>query len=183
MICQWCHKPIDRADVGRTCPGSAPTHRPDNRHLPFGDPCPCGRAPEEHRPGHVSKGDPCTRCRLPAASHTVRRSANTPKNRAALRERDGWKCQLCGEAFRDPPAKHPDRMSVNVDHIIPAWKKGGEELANLRLTHYRCNMQRGGVESSPAQLLRDQRAAGRWAGRDPSSAIKVLLARSQRRPR
>jgi hypothetical protein len=51
-----------------------------------------------------------------------------------------------------------------IDHIEPVWKGGTEALENLRLAHRLCNMKRGGVETSPAQHARDERARKRHAG-------------------
>jgi hypothetical protein len=136
-------------------------HRPDNRHAPLGDPCRCRRPAVDHRVSHTPKGDPCTTCNLPASSHITRRSVRTPKNVIALRKRDGWMCQICREAFADPSPEHPDPMSVTVDHLLPVWKGGTDALPNLRLAHRICNMRRGGVELSPAQLSRNERALAR----------------------
>ncbi|MGH7439836.1 MAG: HNH endonuclease, partial [Polyangiaceae bacterium] len=93
----------------------------------------------------------------------VRPRLNTPRNVAALRKRDGWTCQLCREPLPDPPPKHPDEMSVTVDHIVPTWKDGTDDLENLRLAHRICNMRRNGGELSPAQEQRNQKAAEYWA--------------------
>jgi 5-methylcytosine-specific restriction endonuclease McrA len=82
--------------------------------------------------------------------------------RELLRQRDGWKCQLCKEDFSDPFPAHPHPKSVTVDHIIPIWKGGTDAQDNLRLAHRICNMKRSGEELSPAQRLRDQKATAAW---------------------
>ena len=164
MICQWCKQPVSFDNVGKRCPGITGEHRPDNRHTPSGEPCICGRPGIKHRVGHAPKGDPCSSCHLPAECHiTQRKSVNTPKNRAALWKRDGWKCMLCQKDFDDPPPSFPDPMSVQVDHIVQVWKDGPDTIDNLRLAHRYCNMKRQEEELSPAQLLRNERAKARWA--------------------
>jgi hypothetical protein len=182
VVCQWCNARIGPEEVGRPCSrgdklraankgsdvnavliamvaASMSTHRPDNRHAPIADPCPCGREAADHRVSHAAKGDPCSACRLPASSHLkVRGALDRKKVIAALRARDGWACQICGAALDDPSPAYPHPMSAQIDHLEPAWKGGGEDLANLRLAHRVCNMRRGGVETSPAQAERDERA-------------------------
>jgi 5-methylcytosine-specific restriction endonuclease McrA len=176
MICQWCKRAIEFDDCGKSCPGITGTHRPDNRHAPLGKNCPCGRRFEEHRVAHEPKGDPCTTCNLPATSHITRKALNLPKDREALRARDGWRCMLCGDAFSDPAPPYPDPMSVTVDHIQTNWRGGSKDLANLRLAHNKCNMKRGGDGLSPAQKDRDQRAADAWRRRLGASAATMTDA-------
>lgn len=54
-------------------------------------------------------------------------------------ERDGGRCQLCGEACsRDPR----DERAGTVDHIVPRSWGGGDELANLRLVCLPCHRAR-----------------------------------------
>lgn len=67
-------------------------------------------------------------------------------------QRDGWLCQLCGEAFESPAPAPPHPMSVTVDHVIPVWSGGGEPLENLRLAHRVCNMRRQKDHLSPKQV-------------------------------
>jgi 5-methylcytosine-specific restriction endonuclease McrA len=113
---------------------------------------------------------------LPASSHPTRKplAGNKAQRIAALRARDGWKCQLCGKDFADPAPAHPDEMSVTVDHLEPAWKGGSAALEDLRLAHRICNMRRGGVELSPAQQRRNEKAAQHWS--NPEN-VKALLAK------
>lgn len=47
----------------------------------------------------------------------------------------GGKCAIC----KDPMS----RDCFDVDHIVPHSKSGGNEKANLRLTHVSCNRSRG----------------------------------------
>jgi 5-methylcytosine-specific restriction endonuclease McrA len=65
-------------------------------------------------------------------------------------------------------------LSVTIDHIVPVWTGGTEALENLRLAHRICNMRRGGVEKSPAQRARDEKAARHW--NDPEQ-METLLAK------
>lgn len=164
MICQWCKTAIEFKDCGKPCPGITGAHRPDNRHAPLGEKCPCGRSPKDHRVSHQPKGDPCGSCGLPAASHITRASPNLAKTRQLLRARDGWKCTLCNEPFTEPSPRHPDPKSVEIDHIVPVWQGGTYSLDNLRLVHRICNMRRGGDGLSPAQQARDEKAIERWRG-------------------
>ena len=69
---------------------------------------------------------------------------------------------------------HPDPLSVTVDHILPVWNGGSDALENLRLAHRICNMRRGGLETSPAQRLQSEKAAGYWS--DPEN-VKGLVAK------
>ena len=68
--------------------------------------------------------------------------------RAYICERDGWKCGICG-GDGDPLARHPAPGFGSLDHVIPVAHGGTSDVANLRLTHLRCNLQRrdqGGLE-------------------------------------
>jgi hypothetical protein len=162
MICGSCKEPIGYSDLGQPCPGFARRHVTDNRHKPLGRKCPCGGTFEGHRVSHEPKGEPCMRCGLPAASHVVRKFLNRSTTRQVLRQRDGWKCQLCGDAFDDPSPVHPDRRSVTIDHIVQVWKGGTDDLANLRLVHRICNMKRNGEELSPRQQQANANAIEKW---------------------
>ncbi len=58
MVCQSCKKAIQVAEIEKPCAGLTGTHRPDNRHEPFGNPCPCGmtaieRPRRPQRPGRA----------------------------------------------------------------------------------------------------------------------------------
>lgn len=63
-------------------------------------------------------------------------------SRAAIYERDGWKCQIC---FR--PTKrtydHSDPDSPTLDHVLPRARGGSDDPENLRLAHAMCNAVRG----------------------------------------
>lgn len=53
-------------------------------------------------------------------------------------ERDGWTCQLCGEAI-DPGLGWPDRMCATLDHVKPVARGGQDTLDNVQAAHYSCN--------------------------------------------
>lgn len=58
-----------------------------------------------------------------------------------LRQRDGELCWVCKEPIPpDAPPNDPSRASL--DHVVPKRDGGGNENANLRLAHGRCNLER-----------------------------------------
>lgn len=59
---------------------------------------------------------------------------------AAIYERDGWVCGICGE-----PVHEGDD---SLDHIIPLAKGGTHEPANVQLAHRSCNYSK--KDSLPA---------------------------------
>ena len=61
---------------------------------------------------------------------------------AAVFERDGWLCGLCGGPV-DPRIAHPDPRSPSLDHIVPLKKSGAHTLANVQLAHLGCNSSKG----------------------------------------
>lgn len=69
-------------------------------------------------------------CRLPAPG------ASLPTwLRELVLDRDGLVCGICLGAV--------EAHDVHIDHIWPRARGGGDELSNLRVTHSRCNMQKG----------------------------------------
>lgn len=58
------------------------------------------------------------------------------KRHLQLVRRDGPTCALCSRAF-------PEHYAPEQDHRIPRSLGGGNELANLQLTHKVCNMVKG----------------------------------------
>lgn len=58
-----------------------------------------------------------------------------------LRARDGDRCQLCLEPidFSLPPRK---KMSPSVDHIVPRIMGGPDDMFNLWLAHFGCNVRK-----------------------------------------
>jgi len=62
-----------------------------------------------------------------------------------LTDRDGTDCGICGETvditLRSGPRGDGDGPSL--DHVVPRSQGGEDTLANLRLTHWLCNRNRG----------------------------------------
>lgn len=55
----------------------------------------------------------------------------------ALIEAQGGLCGICGEALPS------DLSTIEVDHIIPVSKNGGNEIENLQAAHMACNRRKG----------------------------------------
>ena len=62
--------------------------------------------------------------------------------RYKIYERDGWRCQLCGEPV-DMCAPAHANLAPSLDHIVPRAHGGSDEPDNLRLAHRVCNSARG----------------------------------------
>lgn len=65
-----------------------------------------------------------------------RRRAGDPVSYAAILERDGWVCHICG----DPIA---DLEDLHFDHIIPLSKGGPHHADNISPAHALCNLKKG----------------------------------------
>lgn len=89
-----------------------------------------------------------------ASEHERRRRRVSASVRAALYERDGWRCYLCGLAIRqDVDRNHP--LAATLDHVHPMSAGGNEDRRNLRMAHRRCNVDKGdgiGWQSWPEQI-------------------------------
>jgi hypothetical protein len=59
-----------------------------------------------------------------------------------LIERDGLNCHLCHEPI-DPSLPRNSRFGATIDHVIPISKGGLDELDNLKLAHWICNIRKG----------------------------------------
>jgi 5-methylcytosine-specific restriction endonuclease McrA len=70
-----------------------------------------------------------------------------------LRNRDGDRCQICHGLidFEIKSGSRGSRRGHSIDHITPRSLGGGDDLDNLRLTHWGCNQARG--NRIPAQGL------------------------------
>jgi 5-methylcytosine-specific restriction endonuclease McrA len=64
-----------------------------------------------------------------------------PYSRAAIFERDGWTCQICGEPI-DPSLPPMARRGPSLDHIIPISEGGADRAENVRASHLVCNQRR-----------------------------------------
>lgn len=69
----------------------------------------------------------------------------SPERRLAIYERDGWTCQLCGEAIDRAADPQRDDAAPSLDHIVPRSHQlvPDHSDANLRLAHRGCNARRG----------------------------------------
>ena len=78
---------------------------------------------------------------------------------AALRQRDGDRCRRCRRPIRfDLPAGHD--QGVRIEQLVPsAATKATDDLANLCLTHGRCNAKAGDDTGEVRERLRPQREA------------------------
>lgn len=61
--------------------------------------------------------------------------------RAAVFNRDRWRCGICKRAVSRAKT-FPDPLSGSLDHVLPVCEGGTNDLANLRLVHLRCNVSR-----------------------------------------
>jgi 5-methylcytosine-specific restriction endonuclease McrA len=64
------------------------------------------------------------------------------KFRAAVLERDGMVCYLCGQAI-DPSLPGQHAFALTLDHVQPRTAGGRDTLDNLRPAHRRCNSEKG----------------------------------------
>jgi hypothetical protein len=73
--------------------------------------------------------------RLPAFSRHI-----TKETRAAVLERNGYTCQMCGLAAGDPDPYVPSRtVRLTMGHIKDKSKGGGDTADNLRAVCTNCN--------------------------------------------
>ena len=83
----------------------------------------------------------CRICRKPSDSeHQARRRSAGAQKRTKWQVEELWRKQrgLCGICFGDLSL-----VSFHVDHVIPLSKGGQHVIHNLRLTHAKCNLQKG----------------------------------------
>lgn len=73
-----------------------------------------------------------TRAELLASGALRRRVRLSPGRRWAVLKRDGRRCVVCGRAAGK-------RVRLEVDHIVPVSKGGGDEMGNLRTLCGECN--------------------------------------------
>jgi 5-methylcytosine-specific restriction endonuclease McrA len=66
-------------------------------------------------------------------------------------QRDGWRCQLCGQPV-DPERRWPDPKLKSLDHVIPLSRGGPHTLANAQLAHHGCNSRKRDRDSIHAPL-------------------------------
>lgn len=76
--------------------------------------------------------------------------------RLEVLERDGWRCQLCGELI-DRYATPRSPMSATVDHVVAVLDGGAwYNTANLRAAHLVCNSTRANRSRSARPLVKYQ---------------------------
>ena len=65
-----------------------------------------------------------------------KRSRHIPaKIRVLVLHRDGYKCVFCGRSAR--------QVQLEVDHIVPFYKGGSNDLSNLQTLCINCNRGKG----------------------------------------
>ena len=69
------------------------------------------------------------------------RSAMTKDLREAIKQRDNFTCQICGNSVLKEP-----NLLLEVDHIVPVSKGGKTEADNLQTLCWRCNRSKSNKE-------------------------------------
>ncbi len=78
--------------------------------------------------------------RIGKEGHTKhQRSRMTKELREAIKKRDGYTCQICGNSIEEEP-----NLLLEVDHIVPVSKGGKTEPDNLQTLCWKCNREKGG---------------------------------------
>lgn len=75
-----------------------------------------------------------------------------PVFRRRVFERDGWRCQICGERV-DRRCKVPHPRSAVLDHIVPLASGGTHEMSNVQCAHFLCNSRKGDRAAADQLLL------------------------------
>lgn len=85
-------------------------------------------------------------------SELHRGGARVGRTRRLLLQRDGPGCGRCHQPINMAlPGTHTDGPTVG--HVQAATRGGGDELANLRLEHRRCNLAAGNRRTPPAARI------------------------------
>lgn len=66
----------------------------------------------------------------------IQRARMTPKYKEEIKQRDGYRCQICGRGLADG-------VKLEVDHIKPVSKGGTSDPENLRTLCWDCNRGKG----------------------------------------
>jgi 5-methylcytosine-specific restriction endonuclease McrA len=106
--------------------------------------CPhCGATFIAPRPGHRFCSPGCRRRHRTYNRRQLQRArAGSPVGRAAIFQRDGWTCRLCGAPV-DRTLRSPHPLAPSLDHIVPLSAGGTHEPANVQLAHVVCNVAKG----------------------------------------
>lgn len=78
-----------------------------------------------------------------------KRKARKPQEVAALLRRDGRACFYCGGQIEDG--------RESLEHVVPVARGGPHHLANLVLTHPKCNHEAGDLSAAEKVRLRDRK--------------------------
>ena len=140
--CVQCDEPLPR---GHTSYCSALCQNRHRRGTPHNRNCKiCGKPfPTWEQTGFCS--DECRTYQNRFFDHRRRavvRGAKAEKfSSLEIFQRDGWRCQLCGQkVLRKAPARHP--LSASLDHIVPIAKGGDHTRKNAQCAHLACNMRK-----------------------------------------
>lgn len=124
----------------------------DGKRYVLAAPCvDCGavRRVRSDRKGESSRCRPCHNRRIAAErwadvvpTDERKRWKISDARRLAIYDRDGWRCQLCGELV-DRDADPLDDWAPTLDHVEPRCYGGGHDDDNLRTAHRWCNAVRG----------------------------------------
>lgn len=121
-----------------------------------GWPAPQQRATHVHRVNRVPRFTRWPRVRVDDMADAVYRSKRWKMVRLEVLERDGWRCQLCGELI-DRYATPRSPMSATVDHVVAVLDGGSwYNTANLRAAHLVCNSTRANRGRAARPLVKYQ---------------------------
>lgn len=89
-------------------------------------------------------------------------------------DRDGWRCRICGDSV-DTDKRHPDPLSLSIDHNHPLAAGGGHTFDNCRLTHLKCNMHKARKRDMKlaAKVKRQAGLSGQQARRRAGKTAKI----------
>ena len=67
-------------------------------------------------------------------------------------ERDKWRCGICRKRI-SRKLRHPNPMSVSLDHKISLANGGPHTRANTQPAHLRCNIRKNKYDALPGQQM------------------------------
>lgn len=102
-----------------------------------------------------------------------KRTAIGNKKRFDVFKRDGFTCQYCGA--------HPPQVVLELDHVTPVSKGGGNEIENLLTACFNCNRgKRDHLLSSAPQSLADKAVEVREREAQLAGYAEVMAAKRDR---